>query len=549
MFIGLQEKHCPVFNLGELATPPSLWLNPNGPFGPEASLEMPINGQETAKWRSLSDDLVIAEQVQSLQQPTLTLSPTYLNGQPYLHFDGFNDMMSIDWGSALPQSGFSQFVVFRTKNDYGTLIAQADTPLYNASIHQSETGFRYGHMIHRLNLNGQNTYAQSYFKIDDQKFHIGLVHVPDSSFRSVWLDGLYVGANPTNAHNDFLSHLLIGGQANYGYFDGDIAEIMLFDRSLGPKEIEYIHTYLSLKYQIPLEGTVYRFTNGDSTVYQPGFVNKVGSIGVNSTQFLHRTDGFSLYRDAKMSVSATNLPDPAQLLWADNGQELRLSADIYPRSNNRLAKIWHFWQTRDQAEEVVLELEGFPLGLQSMIVHPSKASLDVDELIEVYLLENLGEGHYRVSFNPTEHNYLSFSSEVSPLMDVQWSGFDGLVDAPVIELSWATLRERYTASFVLERSFDGLLYQPIAKVDAAFNSDIEKRYTFQDREIAQFNSSVIHYRLKVLDPNGGFIYSPRLELRLPNFRDLYFDLSVLPGRTLKLNFFHKSESSLQGRLI
>ncbi len=549
MFIGLQRKDCPVFNLRNVTTHPSLWLNPNGPFGPEGSLGIPTDGQETAKWRSLSRDVIIAEQTDQLQQPTYAQNPDYLNGQPYLQFDGFNDMMSIDWGSALPQSGFSQFVVFRTKNEYGTLIAQADTPLYNANIHQSETGFRYGHMIHRLNLNGQNTYAQSYFKVDDEKFHIGLVHVPDSSFRSVWLDGQYVGANPTNSHTDFLSHLLIGGQANYGYFDGDIAEIILFDRTLNPTEIDYIHTYLSLKYQIPLESTVYRFPNGDTTIYEPGFVNKVGSIGVNSGQFLHRTEGFSWYREAKMTVQSDKLPDKSQILWADNGQELSLSADIFPRRNNRLAKIWHFWQTADLADEVVLELDGFPLGLQTMIVHPSKASLPVDELIEVYLLENLGEGKYRVRFNPSEHNYLSFSSEVSPLMDVQWSGFDGLVDAPIVELSWATLRERYTEAFVLERSFDGLIYQPIGKIDAAFNSDVERRYTFQDRDIAQLNSSLIHYRLKVVDPNGGFIYSPRLELRLPNFRDLYFDMSVLPGRNLKLNYFHRQASVLQGRLI
>ncbi|MEM6342433.1 MAG: hypothetical protein AAF927_01085 [Bacteroidota bacterium] len=404
-------------------------------------------------------------------------------------------------------------------------------------------------MIHRLNLNGQNTYAQSYFKIDDQKFHIGLVQVPDSSFRSVWLDGQYVGANPTNAHNDFLSHLLIGGQANYGYLDGDIAEILFFDRSLGPQEIEYIHTYLSLKYQIPLEGTIYRFANGDSSVYDPGFVNKVGSVGVNSAQFLHRVAGFSLYRDAKMSVASENLPDQSQLLWADNGRELSLIADIFPRKNNRLAKTWHFWQTQDKATDAVLDLEGFPTGLKTMIVHPDDPNLPVDESIEVYPLEQLGNGQYRVRFDPSLHNYLSFSSEVSPLMDVQWSGFDGLVDAPVIDLSWATLRERYTESFVVERSFDGLIYQPLGKVDASFYSDIERRYTFQDREIAQLSSAVIHYRLKVIDPNGGFIYSPRLELQLPSFRDLYFDLSVLPDRSLLIDYFHKSETLLQGRLI
>lgn len=548
LFLGIQEKACTVFQLGNQVDAPSLWLNPDGPYGPAGSLQMPENASLAKQWRNLGSNSLLASQNDNLASPQLIRDTTYLNGQAYLQFDGTNDMMSVDWGSALPQSGFSQFVVFRTNTEYGTLIAQTDTPAYHSNLHQSETGFRFGHMIHRLNLNGQNTYAQSYFKIDDQKFHIGLVQVPDSSFRSLWLDGRYVGANPTYNHNDFLSHLLIGGQSNYGYFNGDIAEILFFENSLSTEAIEQIYSYLSLKYQIPLESQ-YRFAQGDTTIHEPAFSNKIGSIGVELSQFLHRTEGFSQYRDAKLIVSAKDMPDQSQLLWGSDAKEISLTGHVSPRLNNRLARTWKFWQANDRVDDVKLLLEGFPSGLRTMMMHPSDPNLPVDSLVQTYPLEALGDGKYSVSFQPGLNAYVSFSSEASPLLDVQWSGFDGEVDAPSVELFWSTLRERYVESFVLERSFDGLLYQPIAKFNGAYRSDTEQYYSYLDRDIARLSSNVIHYRLKVVDPNGNFVYSPRLELKLPVFRDLYFDLSVLPSNQLRIDYFHKKDSPLQGRLL
>ncbi|MEL6593424.1 MAG: hypothetical protein AAFQ68_25215, partial [Bacteroidota bacterium] len=454
----------------------------------------------------------------------------------------------VDWGGALPQSDFSQFVVFRNRNEFGTLVALTDTPLFNAPFHQSETGFRYGHLIHRINLNGQNTYAQSYFKVDDERFHIGLVQVPDTSFRSLWMDGSYVGANPTNNYADFLSHILIGGQANYGYLEGDIAEIILFDQSLTTEQIEKVQTYLSFKYQIPLERS-FRLANDDTLSLQMPYTNKVGSIGLDSRQLLHRTEGFSRYRDARLRVLTTEAKDGAHLLWADDALAMELTADFGARSNNRLARSWRFWQGENLSGQVQLRLEGFPEGLQSVLLHPTDPALPNDDNLLALPLKQSDDGSYQVWLDLGSQAFVSFSNERSPLLDVQWAGFDAKVEVPYLQISWATMRERYTDEFVLERSLDGLLYQPVARREAAFRSDSVAHYQYIDQDVANIESDRLHYRIKVIDPNGVFVYSPRLEVNVPSLKEMYLDVAVLPGDLLQLNYLYRGQRNLQAKII
>lgn len=548
LFWGIQERGCTAFSFGEGVPQPKLWLNPDGPYGPANSLQMPQIGAEVHQWHNLAPDMLMSEQSQLGQRPRLQEAPDVLPHQSFLEFDGINDVLEVDWGGALPQSDFSQFVVFRNRNEFGTLVALTDTPLFNAPFHQSEMGFRYGHLIHRLNLNGQNTYAQSYFKVDDEHFHIGLVQVPDTSFRSLWMDGSYVGANPTNNYADFLSHILIGGQANYGYLEGDIAEIILFDQSLTTEQIEKVQTYLSFKYQIPLERN-FRLANDDTLNLRMPYTNKIGSLGIDSRQLLHRTVGFSTYRDARLSVFAPEAQDGAHLLWADDGLAMELSADFGARTNNRLARSWRFWQVTDHTGQLRLRLEGFPEGLQSILIHPTDPALPNDENLIALPLEQAEDGSYQVWLKLGAHAFVSFSNERSPLLEVEWAGFDAKIEVPYLQIAWATMRERYTDEFVLERSLDGLLYQPVAKREAAFRADSVRHYLYIDQDVANIDVDRLHYRLKVIDPNGVFVYSPRLEVAVPNLKEMYLDVAVIADDQLQVNYLYRGDRVLQAKII
>lgn len=72
-------------------------------------------------------------------------------------------------------------------------------------------------------------------------------------------------------------------------------------------------------------------------------------------------------------------------------------------------------------------------------------------------------------------------------------------------LDWKTATEKASAYFEVQKSSDGLDFEPIARVDAAGNSSSERRYRLIDPSPEQ---GATYYRLKQVDLNGTFEFSP-----------------------------------------
>jgi hypothetical protein len=72
-------------------------------------------------------------------------------------------------------------------------------------------------------------------------------------------------------------------------------------------------------------------------------------------------------------------------------------------------------------------------------------------------------------------------------------------------LNWKTLQEINTASFDIERSNDAIGFKKIGAVNAAGNSNVGIEYSFIDNNPLQ---GMIYYRLKQIDINGRFVYTP-----------------------------------------
>ena len=76
----------------------------------------------------------------------------------------------------------------------------------------------------------------------------------------------------------------------------------------------------------------------------------------------------------------------------------------------------------------------------------------------------------------------------------------------IAELNWATATEIDNSHFVIERSYDGLPFEAIDRVEGNCNSDAVLHYAYTDRGIAQ-GSEVVYYRLRQFDYNGTSEYS------------------------------------------
>jgi hypothetical protein len=83
------------------------------------------------------------------------------------------------------------------------------------------------------------------------------------------------------------------------------------------------------------------------------------------------------------------------------------------------------------------------------------------------------------------------------------------------QLQWQTLQETNTASFVIERSTDGLGFTAIDSVRAAGHSTTTRAYAYTDAWPRVFDKNVF-YRLKQTDIDGRFTYSAVVKLTLKN---------------------------------
>ncbi|MFT3680524.1 MAG: hypothetical protein QM791_09650 [Ferruginibacter sp.] len=72
-------------------------------------------------------------------------------------------------------------------------------------------------------------------------------------------------------------------------------------------------------------------------------------------------------------------------------------------------------------------------------------------------------------------------------------------------LSWQTASELNTKEYQVELSTDGNHFRTIGTVLAAENSSEVRNYLFLDKSIPKYNN---FYRLKIIDANGSFTYSP-----------------------------------------
>ena len=82
-------------------------------------------------------------------------------------------------------------------------------------------------------------------------------------------------------------------------------------------------------------------------------------------------------------------------------------------------------------------------------------------------------------------------------------------------LDWETANEINTSQFIIERSIDGRNFSRIGAVAAAGTSNINNKYSFTDYNVADHSSSILYYRLKMVDKDGAFTYSKVVMISLP----------------------------------
>ncbi|RYZ99686.1 MAG: T9SS type A sorting domain-containing protein [Sphingobacteriaceae bacterium] len=125
----------------------------------------------------------------------------------------------------------------------------------------------------------------------------------------------------------------------------------------------------------------------------------------------------------------------------------------------------------------------------------------------------LGTGNQNPSY--------SFICDVSTVLPLTLLEFTGRLTNTDALLQWKTENEINTSRFIIEKSSNGLNYAPIGAVSAA-NTSGAHFYSHADINAFANSSSILYYRLKQMDVDGRFTYSPIVILKNNAVKNILF---------------------------
>jgi hypothetical protein len=111
----------------------------------------------------------------------------------------------------------------------------------------------------------------------------------------------------------------------------------------------------------------------------------------------------------------------------------------------------------------------------------------------------------------------AYDTPVSAPLPITLSAFTAKKETGKVILNWATETEKNASHFVIERSLNGVDYTDAGMVFTDGQSNRHKEYRFTD-ELNQVNSSMLYYRLKMVDLDGTYKLSAVRIIRMADMK-------------------------------
>jgi hypothetical protein len=485
-------------------------------------------------------------QATAANQPSLVINA--VNFQPYLRFDGSNDILvSANTFSGNAMYNTSSNTILMVKNlKSGLVDYKWETDPTNAT----RMGFELNGSAQRFDfvddLTGKN--AVSTTNISNKDVIVG--GVTDATTNSVRLNG---NVDATNNHGGItfspaaatLKPLNIGSNdlGNPLYCNVDIAEVMTFNVKLGSSELRRVESYLALKYGITLgnnkgaaASVTYMASDGTQIwANQTGYHNNVIGIGrdnAGTASGLNKlrsksvislnssADILTLANGANMGGSAFG-SDKSFFIAGNNAQNLPASvasnADLPSGILSRLSRVWLSQETgtvgtislkfdissvigaagvigaNNLADVRLLVDQNGVFASGSTIVAPSGFSNAVDTVV------------FQFDFTAGTGFYFTLGSVnlTSAPLPITLTDFSSECQSDGILINWVTASEINNDHFELQRSTDGMNYTAVAQISGHGNTQEKNTYSYLDHVS---ENSIYYYRLKQVDYSSEYTY-------------------------------------------
>jgi hypothetical protein len=206
------------------------------------------NGNQATSVNSIPD---LGPNGVNIDQSTPSSRPTYReNGPaniPTFYFDGVDDWLGTDLD--LPETNYSAVVVYASDDTSGNFISAVDTLSPTAVNADRQFGLQSGNLQQRVfnleTINSTSTY-------NDNNLYIALSTLGDSG-QYIHVDGVQVAAGIKQSSDSTTdTATIIGAHSTWGFLDGDISELIIFDSELNPQERSELFAYLGRIYGVTI---------------------------------------------------------------------------------------------------------------------------------------------------------------------------------------------------------------------------------------------------------------------------------------------------------
>ena len=244
---------------------------------------------------------------------------------------------------------------------------------------------------------------------------------------------------------------------------------------------------------------------------------------------------------------------PFDLTQLDPELETVYNAEYWDIDGEDSLSVTLYWEAANQIQTLTSDLslltvagwdgsKWMNLGQQELVGSPSSGRITSN------------------SFHPGAYLAYTFAKINPSAFPVTWAEFTAERIDEDGHLRWVTSSEQNSSHFEIERSLQAssLGFSVIASRPAAGNSATPSMYTYTDPLITNLPARIIYYRIKQIDRNGSFTYSPTRQLytereKVP-FEMVLFPNPVRDQLTVKIGQGESERLSLElidarGRLV
>ena len=393
-----------------------------------------------------------------------------------------------------------------------------------------EYGFNYFPAVNSINNN------PPYFLIGNE-FHIWKVEVVNKK-STIYMDGEFIseGVN-SGIGNLFIPNEIGGGMTealvNFdNFFEGELAELVIYANTINTSENIAIHNYLSAKYNIELtELNVYEMDSPNNGNFDHN-VAGIGSSGVDDVLLGSKGTGIVCISNP------SDLNEGEYMFWGTDKIEYNeLSNETPEGAASMLATTWAVSEIGDIGQhDVCLNYDVFgdinPKDIRLVIDSNNDGSF-LDETIPAELSESLvaiDEVTATITFkeqNLNNGDQFTFASKSTFIqLPVSLTSFRAnVVENKKVDLAWVTESETDNQYFIVERSADSRIFSPIGMVEGNGTTQFTSQYQLQDSQPFRGDN---YYRLKQIDLDGTFSYSNIIKASITIEKE---DIFVYPNPT------------------